>query len=164
MKQILKHSFEAVSLLSTDNGVLDLTIIPASNQPDWLVPSSLILGVEEYDERVHTYQWQQQEVAAFHLGPRDSVLDKVVIVEGNSEVHRLALQTSGELETKQVRISDMRDIELSEIDDDISSAHQEQVDETVVSTYLFQAVMIDDTPYIVPDFDKIAHQLVDLDR
>ena len=38
MRQMLKHSFEAVSLLTTTNGMLDVTIIPALDQPDWLFP------------------------------------------------------------------------------------------------------------------------------
>lgn len=56
MKQILKHSFEAVSLLTTNNGMLDVTIVPASNQPDWIIPSSLILSVDDYQERISKYQ------------------------------------------------------------------------------------------------------------
>ncbi|MER1973622.1 MAG: hypothetical protein ABS880_07625, partial [Psychrobacter alimentarius] len=67
MKKILKHSFEAVSLLTTNNGMLDVTIVPAFNQPDWLIPSSLILSVDDYDERTSLYNWQQQDVVVFHF-------------------------------------------------------------------------------------------------
>ena len=55
MKQILKHSFEAVSLLTTNNGMLDVTIVPATDQPDWLIPSSLILSVDDDIEHTWTY-------------------------------------------------------------------------------------------------------------
>ena len=55
MKQILKHSFEAVSLLTTNNGMLDVTVVPAVNQPDWIIPSSLILSVEECSEHTDSY-------------------------------------------------------------------------------------------------------------
>lgn len=194
MNQIRKHTFEAVSLLTADNGMLDVTIVPALNQPDWIIPSSLILSVDDYDERIWTYLWQQQEVMVFHLLPREHIPDKLIVLEGNTTVHRLALQTAGELRELKVRISDVKDAELparyvnvaiSNIDDnkakdDGFSIYQqsgveaeaennqpetveEHFRENVVLSYLFQTVTIDGTPYLVPDIDKIAHQLVDLD-
>lgn len=196
MNQIRKHTFEAVSLLTAENGVLDLTVIPAVNQPDWVIPTSLILSVDEYHERIWTYLWQQQEVAVFHLLPRDQTPDKLVVLEGNTVVHRLALQTAGELHQLKIRISDVKDAELPEpyvsvaisniddnrIKDDGFNLYQptidvdneetdggqlviaeEQVRENVVLSYLFQTVIINDVYYMVPDLDKIAHQLVDLD-
>lgn len=194
MNQIRKHTFEAVSLLTAENGMLDVTIVPAMNQPDWVIPSSLILSVEPYDERIWTYLWQQQEVAVFHLLPRAQTPDKLIVLEGNTVVHRLALQTVGELRELKVRISDVKDAELPEryvnvaisnIDDnklkddgvnlyqpssdgaspdsDTAADVEEHFRENVVLSYLFQTIIIDDIPYIVPDLDKIAHQLVDLD-
>ena len=166
MKQILKHSFEAVSLLTTNNGMLDVTIVPAVDQPDWIIPSSLILGVDECSEHTWNYEWQQQEVAVFHLMPRHQTPDKMIVLEGNTSAHRIALQTVGELRQLQARISDVKDIDLPEhfikTDDNIDDV-QERVQEDVVLSYLFQTVMIDNTLYMVPDLDKIAHQLVDLD-
>ena len=94
MKQILKHSFEAVSLLTTNNGMLDVTIVPASNQPDWIIPSSLILSVDDYQERISKYQWQEQNLAVFHLLPQDRTPEKVIILEGNTTEHRFALPAS----------------------------------------------------------------------
>ncbi|MFP3570196.1 hypothetical protein, partial [Paraburkholderia sp. SIMBA_030] len=66
MTQILKHSFEAMSLLTTNNGMLDVTIVPAVNQPDWIIPSSLILSVDESQQQVARYDWQQQDLTVFH--------------------------------------------------------------------------------------------------
>ena len=166
MKQILKHSFEAVSLLTTNNGMLDVTIVPAFDQPDWIIPSSLILSVDEYSEHTWTYEWQQQEVAVFHMLPRHQTPDKMIVLEGNTLAHRIALQTAGELRQLQARISDVKDVELPEhyykTDSIIDTVH-ERVQEDVVLSYLFQTVMIDNTLYLVPDLDKIAHQLIDLD-
>ena len=166
MKQILKHSFEAVSLLTTNNGMLDVTIVPAFDQPDWIIPSSLILSVDEYSEHTWTYEWQQQEVAVFHILPRHQTPDKMIVLEGNTSAHRIALQTAGELRQLQARISDVKDVELPEhyykTDSIIDTVH-ERVQEDVVLSYLFQTVMIDNTLYLVPDLDKIAHQLIDLD-
>jgi len=165
MKQILKHSFEAVSLLTTNNGMLDVTIVPASNQPDWIIPSSLILSVEDYQERISTYQWQEQSLAVFHLLPQDRTPEKIIILEGNTTEHRFALQTAGELRQLQARISDVKDTELPEQFADTGVDKTEgQSDENVVLSYLYQTVMIDDNVYLVPDLDKIAHHLVNLDN
>lgn len=165
MKQILKHSFEAVSLLTTNNGMLDVTIVPASNQPDWIIPSSLILSVEDYQERISTYQWQEQNLAVFHLLPQDRIPEKIIILEGNTTEHRFALQTAGELRQLQARISDVKDTELPEqfVDTGVDEI-EGQSDENVVLSYLYQTVMIDDNIYLVPDLDKIAHYLVNLDN
>ncbi|WP_201527309.1 hypothetical protein [Psychrobacter frigidicola] len=194
MNQIRKHTFEAVSLLTADNGMLDVTLVPAMNQPDWIIPSSLILSVDDYEERIWTYLWQQQEVMVFHLLPRDQTPDKLIVLEGNTTVHRLALQTAGELRELKVRISDVKDAELPERYVDVAIGNidynkakddgfniykqissedegennrqdivEEHFRENVVLSYLFQTVVIDDIPYIVPDLDKISHQLVDLD-
>ncbi|MDE4455480.1 hypothetical protein [Psychrobacter sp. DAB_AL62B] len=166
MKQILKHSFEAVSLLTTNKGMLDVTIVPAFEQPDWIIPSSLILSVDEYSEHTWSYEWQQQEVAVFHMLPRHQTPDKMIVLEGNTSAHRIALQTAGELRQLQARISEVKDVELPEhfykIDSNIDTVF-ERVQEDVVLSYLFQTVMIDNTLYLVPDLDKIAHQLIDLD-
>ena len=166
MKQILKHSFEAVSLLTTNNGMLNVTVVPAVNQPDWIIPSSLILSVEECSEHTDSYEWQQQVVAVFHLLPRHQKPEKMIVLEGNTSAHRIALQTAGELRQLQARISDVKDIDLPEYfiktDDKIDDV-DERVQEDDVLSYLFQTVMIDNTLYLVADLDKIAHQLVDLD-
>ena len=193
MKQIIKHSFEAVSLLTTNNGMLDVTIVPAFNQPDWIIPSSLILSVDDFDEHIWTYLWQQQEVAVFHLLSSGQTPEKIIVLEGNTAAHRIALQTVGELHQLQVRISDVKDIELPEqytsnanISYSVAQKTQnsdsetvqatgenltnseidyvkERFQENVVESYLFQTVIIDNILYLVPDLDKIAHQLVDLD-
>lgn len=167
MKPILKHSFEAVSLLTTNNGMLDVTIVPAFNQPDWLIPSSLILSVEPYDKRVSSYDWQQQEVAVFHLLPENQTPDTMIVLEGNTSEHRLALQTAGELQQLQARIAEVKDTELPESFGNADNTHNSDtvipLDENVVLSYLFQAVMIDDTVYLVPDLDNIAYQLIDVD-
>ncbi len=191
MNQIMKHSFEAVSLLTTQNGMLEVTIIPAMNQPDWIIPSSLILSVDDYNEHVWTYPWQQQEVAVFHLLPLEETVDKMVVLEGNTVVHRFALQTKGELRQLKVRISDVKDAELPDryaqatdnslnssqptknfsknktssdsVDINISGNTEERFKESVITSYMFQTITIDNVPYLIPDLDKIAHQLIDLD-
>lgn len=96
--------------------------------------------------------------------PQDRTPEKVIILEGNTTEHRFALQTAGELRQLQARISDVKDTELPEQFADTSVDKIEgQSDENVVLSYLYQTVMIDDNVYLVPDLDKIAHHLVNLD-
>lgn len=155
--------------MTAENGAIDVSIIPAIGQPDWVVPTSLILSIEPYHERIWTYLWNQegrkQEVAVYHLIPRELEADKLVILEGNTDVHRLALQTMGELSTLRVRISDVKDIELDEEERaniKISIPNLPSL-EGKSEDYLYQAVTIDGELYVVPDLDLIAHHLVDLD-
>ncbi|WP_299186955.1 hypothetical protein [uncultured Psychrobacter sp.] len=175
MSQIIKHSFEAISLLTTDNGMLEVTIIPAANQPDWIIPSSLILSVDDSNERVWTYQWEQKEVAVFHLLPHEQPIDKTIVLEGNTNAHRFALQTAGNLHHMKVSISEVKDAELPEHylqvsinNNNTTSKEKEeravgsQFKENIITSYMFQTVTINDTPYLIPDLDKIAHQLFDL--
>ena len=190
MKKIQKHEFEAVSLLTVENGLLELTVIPAIGQPDWLLPTRLILAVDEFSEHIWTYLWQDpaqdnrtQEVMVYQLLPRSVAPDKVVVVEGNTDVHRVGLLTQGKLTSIQVRISDVKDIEGDATSDttlqsngtlnspfthsDEGSASQFDASSTQNSElnldYVFQLVEIDGIRYIVPDIDTLSHHLIDLD-
>lgn len=164
MTQILKHSFEAVSLLTTNNGMLDVTIVPAINQPDWIIPSSLILSVDESQQQVSRYDWQQQDLAVFHLLLKDQTPEKMIVLEGNTTDHRFALQTAGDLRQLQARISEVKDVETPEQFNGANiEGREEYFDKNDVSSYLYQTVMIDDEIYLVPDLDKIAHHLIDSD-
>lgn len=165
MRKMQKHTFEPVSLLTVENGVLEVAIIPAMNQPAWLVPKSLILSIESYSERIWTYLWKGREVSVYHLIPKGQDPDKLVILEGNTDVHRLALQTTGDVHYMSVRISDVKDVVLD-------PALREQMVANIPSLlgddnneldFMYEAVMVDGVTYIVPELDLIGHQLVDLD-
>ena len=164
MKQILKHSFEAVSLLTTNNGMLDVTIVPAVNQPDWIIPSSLILSVNESQQQVSRYDWQQQDLAVFNLLLQNQTPEKMIVLEGNTTDHRFALQTAGDLRQLQARISEVKDVETPEQFSTTNGKDREEYfDKNDISSYLYQTVMIDDEIYLVPDLDKIAYHLIDSD-
>lgn len=188
MDTINRHSFEAVSLLTTDKGMLAVTMIPAKGQPDWIIPSSLILSIEDEQERVWTYLWQRQEIAVFHLLPHQQAVDKIIILEGNTINHRIALQTAGELRQAKLRISEVKDIELPKkyqhspasnskhnknrvntlkkdqsTDASNNKENQQSLSENEVLSYLYQMVLIDNIEYLIPDLDKIAHHLIDLE-
>lgn len=164
-----KHHFEAVSLLTPKNGMLNISIIPAIGQPNWLVPTALILAVVDEPERMWNYQWQHnkgsQEIPVYPLMPKDIGVDKIIILEGNTQAHRLALQTAGQIYTKDVRISDVKDVELDDEEWAIikNSLPVNFTLKNDTQTHVYQAVRIDDEIFIVPDLDMIVHHLVDLD-
>lgn len=134
MDQIIKHSFEAVSLLTTARGRLDVTMIPAYNQPDWLIPSSLILAIDSYQQWTDRYLWQQQQLPVFHLQAPEQAVDKIIIIEGNTAKQRMALQTAGELRQIQLCISEVRDIVLPKHYQQTSTADS-IADSTIETSY-----------------------------
>lgn len=195
MKRFKKHTFEAVSLLTADKGLLDISVIPAEGQPDWLIPTNLILEVVErqnhesqtskLQSRLCTYHLQgqnqasEQEIPVFHLIPPATQPTTLIVLEGNSDDHRIALQTAGQVQTIRVSISDLKDVTIpdefidtftSESPFNINDTRDEpeegatdlmnQVDETILSSYLFQCVEVNQDVYLVPDIDKISHYLV----
>lgn len=164
-----KHHFEAVSLLTPKNGMLNISIIPALGQPNWLVPTALILAVVDESERLWNYHWQHdkgsQEIPVYPLVSKELPVDKVVILEGNTDAHRLALQTSGLIQTLDVKISDVKDVEL---DDEEWAMITDSLPANLSlkngkKTHVYQGVTINDEIFIVPDLDMIVHHLVDLD-
>lgn len=170
MRKIEKHKFEAVSLLTNQSGLLDVTIIPVINQPDWIVPSNLVLDVQPLADRIWNHQWQGQDISVYHLVPQNVAPEKIVVLEGNTPVHRLALQIAGEIKTTQFRISELRDSDLPDNffslgeDSDVDTPMLRQDDDNIGIPFVFQAVQSKDGEvFVVPDIDSIAHQLVDLD-
>ncbi len=169
MKKIKKHEFEAVSLLTSQGGLLDITIVPAKGQPNWLIPTALILEINDFDEFVWNYIWRGQDIAVYHLLPKDIAPEKIIVLEGNTPVHRIALQTSANIITKQYKISDVKDTQLPDkyLDLGAESVVYEKSpdigDDVVGVPFIYQAVEVEGEVYIVPDLDMIANQLVELD-
>lgn len=174
MKTIQKHHFEAVSLLTPENGMLEISIIPALGQPNWIVPRCLILDVQEcHEQNWHThvgvYHYKPsdskqggsgQNVPVYPLVPKEIPADKMIILEGNTDAHRIALQSVGEIVHLWAKISDVKDVTLDEeemtiIKGSMPVAHQDE-------NYVFQAVQIGNENYIVPDLDLMAHRLLEL--
>ncbi|MDO4897502.1 MAG: hypothetical protein Q3971_09090 [Moraxella sp.] len=164
-----KHHFEAVSLLTPKNGMLNISIIPAIGQPNWLVPTALILAVCDDDKQTQHYHWQHtkgvQEVPVYPLVPKDIPADKMIILEGNTDAHRLALHTVGQIQTLDVKISDVKDTELDDeewaiIQNSLPYAKTPQDDK---KNHVYQPVMINNETYIIPDLDEIADYLAQPD-
>lgn len=156
MSQIRKHSFEAVSLLTAENGQLEVVMLPVHAQSAWVVPKMMILATVDSSERLWGYEWEGHEVPVLHLLPESQTPSHLVILEGNTTAHRVAVQIAGDIQSRWVRISDVKDIGLNELISDDS-------EEAVKLPYIYQPVQIDEVAYVVPDIDSIAHQLIDLD-
>lgn len=169
MKTIKKHHFEAVSLLTPENGMLEISIIPALGQPNWIVPRCLILDVQECHEKnwhthVGVYKYHKgttiQNVPVYPLVPKEIPADKMIVLEGNTDAQRIALQSVGDIVHLWAKISDVKDVTLDEeemsiIQSSMPVAHQGE-------NYVFQAVQIGNETYIVPDLDLMAQRLLEL--
>ncbi|MBS9779361.1 MAG: hypothetical protein KGV51_01920 [Moraxellaceae bacterium] len=150
MKKIKKHQFEAVSLLTSHGGLLDISIVPVLGQPSWLIPTALILEVNDFNKFIDKYHWQEQEINVYHLLTKELPPKKMIVLEGNTPDHRIALQTSADIINKQYKISDVKDTELPS-------------DFIDIIPFIYQTVKIEEEIYIVPDIDMIAHHLLELE-
>ncbi len=158
-----KHHFEAVSLLTAGKGALKVAVISAEHQPDWLVPFALILDSQVCDEAVDVFDWQHQNqhqvLPVYPLVSQASTYTMVVL-EGVADAHRIVLQTNKEVETMRVRISEVKDVQLSQEDTEcIKNATPQALLKAGRTHFAYQAVMIGQNTYIIPDLDAIAEAL-----
>lgn len=158
----------SISLLSVTTGQLEIARIPVVGGPDWIIPRSLVLAIDPFNERIWTYIWRGQEVPVFQLLPKNMQSTHLVVIESITDVHRVALQIQGEVRFQKVRIADVQDVENLE---KIVPVAEEKHDDTNVpmisrltdQDFIFQEVMIQNELCVVPDLDKLSHYLVDLD-
>lgn len=172
----------AVSLISATTGVLEITKIPVTDQPDWIIPQTLILAIDDYQDRIWTYIWKNQEVSIYHLLPREIQPEKIVVVESITDAHRIGLQIQGEITFHSIKLTDLRDVTPEELQNneffvpavaqtgnEVTSEAQTPVSANLAPTvtpeqdFVFQPVMFQGELCVVPDLDKLSHYLVDLD-
>lgn len=170
-----------VGVLSITTGQLTIARIPSSNSPDWIVPNVLILTIDEFDERIWTYVWRNQEVPVYHLLPKELAPTHLVVLESVTDIHRLAIQIRGDVTFHSVRIADLKDADDATYQAQLSAkyphlaTHQagtlaqhplSSADYTLQQphAYIFQPVMLYGELCVVPDLDKLSHFLVDLDN
>lgn len=161
-----KHHFRAISLLSATKGVLKVSIIPAVGQPDWILPSALILDTVAIAERTEHYLWQHQDgsqsIPVYPLVPEGAVADTVVILEGSNDEQRSALYIQGEIQTMHVRISEVKDVSLSQevLTNIKNSTPKALLDKSGKEHFVYQAVSIGDELYIIPNLYAIVETLL----
>ena len=84
----------------------------------------------------------------------------MVVLEGVADAHRIVLQTNKEVETMRVRISEVKDVQLSQEDTEcIKNATPQALLKAGRTHFAYQAVMIGQNTYIIPDLDAIAEAL-----
>lgn len=164
-----------VSLLSATTGVLEIAKIPVVDKPDWIIPQALILTIDEYTDRIWTYRWKNQDVAIYHLLPKNMPADRIVVVESITDAHRIGLQIQGEVTFHTVRLSDLKDATEEELQSHnfIAQSFDDNAQEQIVASwppvvaheqdFVFQPVMFNGELCVVPELDKLSHYLVDLD-
>lgn len=141
-------SLKISPLLMLNQGGLNITIIPRGTQPDWIVPSALILDSMACSERVSSYEWQQQPLAVYSLLLTNAAPTTVVILQGSSEQQRLGLLIEGALTERYIQVSDIKDLDTSPI----STA-------STAPNFVFQEVILDQQVFVVPDLAKLAKML-----
>ncbi|WP_019673466.1 hypothetical protein [Psychrobacter lutiphocae] len=157
------------ALMSTKQGVLATTIIPATEQLDWIVPTALILAVMPFDPHAvieltiadekqsaisdnsqtylhhQGYRWQQQVISIYPLLTRLEEAEQVVILEGESDNARLAILVKGELIQREIKLLDIKDIEL-----------EATVQYGTAGEYVSQLVLVQQQAYVVPDLSALS--------
>ena len=140
------------------------------------MPQTLILSIDNYDERIWNYLWRGQEVPVYHLLPKDAPANHLVVLESVTDIHRLALQIHGEVTFHSVRIADLKDAddatyqaELATHYPDLLTALNTPNDEArrkltrtefgrlQAARLYFQPVMLAGELCVVPDLDKLSH-------
>lgn len=161
---------ETVSLLSVTTGQLDIVQVPAIGMPDWIIPRTLLLSIEPFQEHIWNYLWRGQDIPVYHLLPKHKNPTSLVIIESVTDVHRVALQIQGEVLFHSVRLADLTDAPdhvyqqmLEELYPDLLEQIADNNDNTNQQSYIFQPVLLHGELCIVPDLDKLSHFLVDLD-
>lgn len=138
----LNRTEQHSTLMTLNQQGLSVTFIPRQGKPDWVVPTALILAIENCDKVVENYTWQGHNIAVFNLLPTASQNDikpeKLVILEGEEDQQRIGLLIQGELSQQQIRPADIKDNESSSLST------------TVEPDFSYQQVII---------YDQLNHEL-----
>lgn len=146
------NELATISLLSASTGSLEVVKIPNAQGADWILPKNLLLDKVDFGERLAVVLWQGFDIPTYALLAKDEAPEAALIIEGVNEFKRIALLVKGDIIQQKIRISELPDAQ--------EAAHQPNQDG---KDYTFAAVMYAGSPAIVPDVDKLASHLVDLD-
>lgn len=138
--------FETGNLLTVNTGALEVTSIPVEKGLDWLIPSSLVLNTQPYDEKVEHYSWLDTKIVVYSKLSGDRAPKTMIVIESSYQNQPIGLIVSGQPKIHQIKISDIKDIELTGID---------QAD-----SYVFQAVELADNTYIIPNIQELSDDLI----
>ena len=145
MNKLHAPTFEATDLLTVNAGALDVTIIPIAGSPDWVVPTSLIIGTQPCDTMIQQYAWGDIEIGVVAMLPKDMTPETLIVLSRGEGNEPIGLLVSGAIERRPIKIADIDDSEFS--------------DTSTTYPYVFQPVSIENTIYIVPDMQAVADSL-----
>lgn len=131
---------QAMSLLTTTTGFVDVYIIEAHEQLPWLVPQNLVLAALSAEGKPKQLEWRDKTLPVLSVSGGDSNQKPVaLVVQGIQDQHLFALLIDKMPDTRRIRISSLRDMDM----------------EPVGEVFSFQIVKMEDALYQVPDFDRI---------
>jgi hypothetical protein len=136
---------QTISLLTTTTGLIDIHVIDAKDQPAWIVPQSLVLDVVPAPANIQVLHWNEQTLPVLSLLGSSGVATQTVVavvLEGETDQHRVAVLTSQPPASQRIRISGLHD-----------------TDGSVSSPYCFQLVKLEGIDYQVPALDGLATAL-----
>lgn len=130
---------QAMSLLTTTTGFVDVYIIQAHEQLPWLVPQNLVMAALSADGRPKQLEWRDRILPVLAINSPDNQKPVALVVQGIKDQHLFALLIDKMPDTGRIRISSLRDLDM----------------EPVGEVFSFQIVKMEESLYQVPDFDSI---------
>ncbi|WP_296403636.1 hypothetical protein [Psychrobacter sp.] len=160
MNNIPSQQLNARELLMLNQGSMYVTFIPTSSKFDWVIPTALIIGIKACEAPLRECEWQGRTLPVFSLLAPDTKPDSLIVLEAESDMHRLALIVKGQLKQLQIRITDIKDIEQSKL---ATASGQHELDAThEQKEYEYQQVIIDNITYMVPDLQRLTNHLIEV--
>ncbi|MEY4516958.1 MAG: hypothetical protein RL180_1304 [Pseudomonadota bacterium] len=136
---------QTISLLTTTTGLIDIHVIDAKDQPAWIVPQNLVLDVVPTPANTQVLHWNEQTLPVLSLLGASGVATQTVVavvLEGETDQHRVAVLTSQPPASQRIRISGLHD-----------------ADSKTSAPYCFQLVKLEGIDYQVPALDGLAAAL-----
>lgn len=143
----VQHSQEmtqTISLLTTTTGLVDIYLVAAAGEPEWIIPQNLVLAIDMLEADATTAEWEGKPIVVQSLLADDyEGVATLVVIEGQDDDHRIGLLTATAPKSIRIRISSLHD-----------------TNDSTVLPYAYQKVLLDQQLYQVPDIDRLTAQLL----
>lgn len=150
MASLAEHSKLLNSAAMLGTGTVDIAVIeiPSDISSNWLIPESLVLdNIQDVEANLKIYRWEGQDIALYSLCEATQQTANLLLIESVADPYRVGLLYQGNVKQHKLKISDIKDANL---------------DNTY--PYMFQAVIVNESNCMIPELDKLSHELIDLDR
>lgn len=136
---------QTMSLLTTTTGFVDVYIIEAHEQLPWLVPQNLVLAALSAQDNLKQIEWRDKNLPVLSLSSKNNTKPVALVLEGIQDQHLFALLIDKMPDTRRIRISSLRDVNMEPVDE----------------LFSFQIVKMEDSLFQVPDFERIDKYVFD---